>query len=97
MVEKNDQIAYSDIKRVNFSSSDKLKLVPNPFNQYFSVIPADPSKTWQLVVRDAAGKLILAQKGTGQQKIDMSRFASGVYYAEWISENHRSSHTMVKH
>jgi hypothetical protein len=97
MVEKNEQIAYSDIKRVNFSSSDKLKLVPNPFNQYFSVIPADPSKTWQLVVRDAAGKLILAQKGTGQQKIDMSRFASGVYYAEWISENHRSSHTMVKH
>ncbi|MCU0376402.1 MAG: T9SS type A sorting domain-containing protein, partial [Chitinophagaceae bacterium] len=96
MVEKNQQIAYSDIKKVNFDWSDKLKLVPNPFNQYFTVVPANPLKTWQLAVRDAAGKLILMQKGTGQQKIDMSKFASGVYFAEWISENYRTSHTIVK-
>lgn len=96
MVEKSQQIAYSDIKKLNFNWSDKLKLVPNPFNQYFTVVPANPLKTWQLVVRDAAGKLVLTQKGSGQQKIDMGQFASGVYFAEWISENYRTSQTIVK-
>lgn len=97
IIRKNGSILYSGIRTLGIDGSNALKILPNPFYQYFTVQPADNNKKWQLNIRDLNGKLIKVVQATGSHRVDIGNAPSGMYIAEWTSGEDRAVLKLMKH
>ncbi len=96
MMLKDGTSTYSPVRTVDFSRGNGVMLLPNPFNQYFTLQPADPSASWQLKVIDVNGRVVHTEKGSGSKRIDLNGKASGLYWIEWQTANRKEIIKMIK-
>ncbi|HSK11679.1 MAG TPA: T9SS type A sorting domain-containing protein, partial [Phnomibacter sp.] len=93
---KDGSQLFSEIKRVVIVAQNMVRVAPNPFNQYFTLQPLDNTISWQLRILDASGKIVQVEKGIGSKRIDMSKQAKGMYWAEWTAGNEIQTIQIVK-
>jgi hypothetical protein len=79
MIDLDNTARLSNVKLLNFSKGNSISIYPNPATDLVTISGAGEKNTISLY--DATGKLLLEQRstGSGRDKLDMSRFAKGIY------------------
>ena len=93
---KDGTSTYSIIRNVDFSKGTGVRMLPNPFNQYFTLQPNDASATWQVKIMDANGRVVHADKGTGSKRIELNGKAAGILWVEWQTASQKEIIKMIK-
>jgi hypothetical protein len=69
---------------------------PNPTSGVFQITQAE-NKTWDLVVQDVQGKILLQEEFDGLSfSVDLRGFADGVYFVSGVGEDGRFVERVVK-
>jgi Secretion system C-terminal sorting domain len=84
-IQQNGQINYSDIKKVNFGSTDLINIYPSPAKNLLTIeLPKNldlPSLSIQLF--DATGSIVMSKKWNSTsytQQFDITAVATGTYF-----------------
>ena len=86
MIDTDGIYTYSPTRLLDFSSSIKLLITPNPANSYVTIKGLDAGM--QLNIINADGRMIKTIKATGSiQTIQLDGFASGLYLIQALKGN----------
>jgi len=81
--DKDGSSAYSDVKALVQSGLNDFQVVPNPTNGIFLVVPdRDFTEDFDVAILNSIGQVIFEDTDltVGKNRIDISNYASGIYY-----------------
>ncbi len=73
--------SYSEVKQVSFTSTDLVRIFPNPVKEEVFIYFGESSNFNEIVITDLTGKIVILQNSTEKSMISipLSHMASGVY------------------
>lgn len=83
-VDFDGKFDYSDVISVNRSAcseNNTLTVSPNPANT-FIIIETGNTQSQEIEIRDYSGRIMMKTKLVDQQKVDVSTWASGIYFLQ---------------
>jgi hypothetical protein len=78
MIDRNAALAYSEIRKLNFSGNPELQLYPNPVLKSFTVHIAGESN-FRLQITDCLGRKLTDRLVDDFSRIDVSELSNGTY------------------
>lgn len=77
-------------------TNTQIKLYPNPTFDYFRLQGLESGLQYQLTIYNVNGKIVMSKGITENQQIDITSFASGVYYCQLQSKNEIINLRLIK-
>lgn len=96
ILHKDGKETFSGIRSIRVDEGNKLKILPNPFNNYFYVQPVNQQQNWFLRVFDINGRIVKSVQGAGSMRIDLGNVSAGMYMAEWESGGEKEIIKLMK-
>jgi hypothetical protein len=89
--------SYSEVKQVTFTSSDIVRIFPNPAKNEVFVSFSDLSVFNEIVITDLTGKIIIIENTTEKSMISipLTNLASGVYLVSCKGSGHTITQKLV--
>ncbi len=96
--EVNGESKYTDVKSVNITKLDDVKVFPNPFNDFFWVDPNTSDEALELILTDYNGSIIMIKTINNKTRIDINNIdiPTGMYLLTVNSETESTSVKMIK-
>jgi len=94
-VDYNRQYSYSNIEAVYFGGVEIVNLYPNPANSLIN-IETSAKTPFEINIMNVYGEIILKQQTVGSQyTIDVSKFESGIYFIQAVSQGKTYNHKII--
>ena len=91
------KVSYSTTVKVDFSSTSFYTISDNPGKGIYKINMAAGADKIELTIMDGSGKILLRKNtNSGNQILDISTYAAGIYWLKVKKANQQATHKIIK-